>query len=150
MRSYLDYQKSVVDSQNMDRSVFDGEKNVNKFCKHLYDSGYVAPQNNYRVIQDSDPVKAGAMTKARERYEREIKAMAVMHNEHLQQHEARVESDDKDAAREKYFVDQMKVELKKDLDDQMKFNEARRYEDWKATMKVSPEAARGVIIDQKE
>lgn len=34
--------------------------------------------------------------------------MANMQNEHLQQHTQRVESDDKDAAREAYFSHQMK------------------------------------------
>ena len=88
----------------------------------MYDSSYVSPQNNFRVVQDNNPVKEAVISKARERYEKEVKAMADMQTGHLQQHQYRVECDDRDVAREKYFMDLIKKELKKDLDGQIKAN----------------------------
>lgn len=57
--SYLEYQKSTGENN---KSAFDQSPNANKFCKHLYDSGYVKPQNNYRVVQDNNPVKSAVIT----------------------------------------------------------------------------------------
>lgn len=44
-------------------------KNSNKAVKHLYDSSYMKPNENYRVVQDDNPVKAAIMDQALKRHE---------------------------------------------------------------------------------
>ena len=58
-------------------------KSQNKVVKHLYDSEYVKPTENFRVVQDSNPVKAAIMNQALHRYEQDIQKNSKMHSDYV-------------------------------------------------------------------
>lgn len=67
-----------------------------KTVKQLYDSAYIKPIDNPRVLQDSHPVRSAAFADALARYERSVKKEQRLRDEHMGQHRGRI-ADDADA-----------------------------------------------------
>ena len=64
--------------------------------KHLFDSSYVRPQDNYRVVQDNNPVKAAAISEAQKRYEAELAFKAEIHARNMANHSKKIAKDTAD------------------------------------------------------
>ena len=75
-------------------------KAQNKVVKHLYDSSYMRPNENYRVVQDTNPVKAAIMDQAQKRHELQMTENTNLHNHNLSLHFGRVDADNADFQRE--------------------------------------------------
>ena len=61
--------------------------------KHLFDSDHVRPEDNFRVLQDDNPLKAGAFKDALSRYENDLKKKNDGHDKYMQLHNMLVERD---------------------------------------------------------
>ena len=77
-------------------------KGQNKVVKHLFDSSYLKPNENYRVVQDTNPVKAAIMDQALKRHEQEMESNTKQHNDNLHHHYHKVNSDYNDFERERH------------------------------------------------
>lgn len=86
MKSGLDPSEASPESQAKDAY----NKQVNKVVKHLFDSSYVRPQDNYRVVQDNNPVKAAAISEAQKRYEAELAFKAEIHARNMAIHSKKI------------------------------------------------------------
>lgn len=75
-------------------------RNMNRVVKHLFDSSYVRPQDNFRVVQDSNPVKAAVMNGAQQRYEQELEWKRRIHSNNMALHRSRIAEDTKQFERE--------------------------------------------------
>lgn len=58
--------------------------------KHLYDSSYVKPQHNYRVVQDGDPAKRAVLQGALSRFEKELANKNKMYSDYMTAHNNKV------------------------------------------------------------
>lgn len=74
--------------------------------KHLFDSDYVRPEDNYRVLQDTNPLKAAAFKDALSRYEQDLKRKNDGHDAYMKYHNSIVERDANEKQRE---IDQKKI-----------------------------------------
>lgn len=72
--------------------------------KNLYDSAYIKPEDNFRVIQDNNPVKSATINEALLRYEQDIKLKNQLHHIHLAQLGAKVQHDEEEAQRERQMA----------------------------------------------
>ena len=52
--------------------------------KHLFDSDYVRPEDNFRVLQDDNPLKAAAFKDALSRYENDLKRKNDGYDKYMQ------------------------------------------------------------------
>lgn len=59
------------------------------------------PEDNHRVIQDTNPVKSATINEALSRFENDLRAKNDLHHIHLAQHGAKVEDDANEAERER-------------------------------------------------
>ena len=82
----------------------------NRNLKHLFDSCYVKPKDNFRVVQDDNAVKASVMMQAQERFEKQLENNNRIHNENLQNHHDSVMKDEFD------FEMERAIKLKKQQD----------------------------------
>lgn len=62
--------------------------------KQLFDSEYVKPQDNFRVMQDSNPLKSAALKEALKRYEENLQKENKHEGSHLKDHKHKVEYDE--------------------------------------------------------
>ena len=69
--------------------------------KQLFDSEYVKPEENFRVIQDSNPTKSAALKEALNRYEESLKKESKILGYHLKDHKKKIEQDESEIHREK-------------------------------------------------
>ena len=58
--------------------------------KQLFDSEYVKPEDNFRVIQDSNPTKSAALKQALTRYEESLKKESKTAGHLLKDHEKKI------------------------------------------------------------
>lgn len=82
--------------------------------KQLFDSDYVKPQDNTRVMQDSHPIKSAALKEALKRYEDNLKKESGHEGVHLNDHKYKIEFDQ----------NQINQEKETKINKQKKFNEA--------------------------
>lgn len=68
--------------------------------KELFDSDYVRPTENYRVFQDSNPLKNAAHKEALERFEGKLKRENKLATHHLSDHNRRINFDNNEKERE--------------------------------------------------
>ena len=61
--------------------------------KALFDSAYVKPEHNYRVIQDSNPVKKAALNLALNRYEKDLAVKNQLHERAMTHHKDKIAKD---------------------------------------------------------
>jgi hypothetical protein len=87
--------------------------------KHLYDSEYVKPEDNRRVVQDSNPVKAAILDDARNRFEKTLDLKSALNTKFNFYHSEKINKDQDDINREKTHSSNMKVQFKKNLEDQI-------------------------------
>jgi hypothetical protein len=71
-------------------------KGQNKAVKHIFDSSYLKPNENYRVVQDTNPVKAAILDQAQRRHDREMVDNSNLHSHNLHLHFSRVDADNAD------------------------------------------------------
>ena len=69
--------------------------------KHLYESEYVKPEDNRRVVQDCNPVKAAILDDARNRFEKTLDKKSALNNNFNFFHLQRINKDEDDIIREK-------------------------------------------------
>ena len=71
--SQLGWTHDKISQQYSENSVKDAYyKGQNKVVKHLFDSSYLKPSENYRVVQDDNPVKAAILDQALKRHEQQM------------------------------------------------------------------------------
>jgi len=85
LQSYMEYKnkanpkrqaQSMSDNQSVQsyaKSLVDSNRRTTKGIKQLFDSAYVKPEDNERVIQDTHPFKSAAIKEALTRYETNLK-----------------------------------------------------------------------------
>lgn len=61
--------------------------------KALFDSAYVKPEHNYRVIQDTNPVKKAALNMALNRYEKDLAVKNQLHERSMTHHKDKIAKD---------------------------------------------------------
>lgn len=61
--------------------------------KHLYDSEYVKPEDNKRVVQDSNPVKKATLDEARTRFEQTLDLKNVLNTKFNFYHNDKINKD---------------------------------------------------------
>jgi hypothetical protein len=64
-----------------------------KMVKALFDSAYVKPEHNFRVIQDSNPVKKAALNAALSRYEQDLAVKNHLHERSMAHHKEKIAKD---------------------------------------------------------
>jgi hypothetical protein len=68
--------------------------NKSRAVKQLFDSEYVKPQDNFRVKQDTDPIKSAALKEALKRYEDNLKMENTSAGHHMKDHQHKIEFDE--------------------------------------------------------
>ena len=89
---------------SLPRSQFGGDVSIpsrTRAVKNLFDSEYIRPEENHRVIQDQDPKKIAAFKEGLARYEQNLKSKNETDEKYLRLHNDRVEHDDGIKQREK-------------------------------------------------
>ena len=145
LQSYLDYSKDRSGksisghspAKSLDaRSVGSFYKSVNaksinstqrRAVKELFDSEYVKPEDNYRVFQDSNPLKQAAMKEALSRYETSLKKDSQTLGAHLKDHQKKIEFDDSERNNEKEIKLRKQQQFKKTIEDQMLQNVSKKF-----------------------
>lgn len=90
--------------------------------KELFDSDYVKPTDNYRVFQDSNPLKSAAHKEALDRYESKLKRESKLANHHLSDHQRRINFDVNEKEREvEEKVNKQKL-FNEQIQEQMRLN----------------------------
>ena len=69
--------------------------------KQLFDSEYVKPQDNFRVMQDNNPLKSAALKEALKRYENTLQRENKHEGSHLKDHKQKVDFDENQLNQEK-------------------------------------------------
>ena len=64
--------------------------NRSRAVKQLFDSEYVKPEDNFRVYQDTNPVKSAAMKNALQRYEDSLKNENKQLGNHMKEHRNKI------------------------------------------------------------
>ena len=64
-----------------------------RVIKHIFDSDYVKPDENYRVYQESHPKRSAVLKDALDRYEAQLQSDQECHNDNMNNHRMRVEYD---------------------------------------------------------
>lgn len=90
--------------------------------KNLFDSAYVKPEDNYRVIQDKNPVKSATINGALTRYENDLKLKNDLHHIHLAQHGAKIEHDQSEVERERDMRRNKQKVFREQIEEQMTIN----------------------------
>ena len=137
LKSFLNYQKVVKQRQKShlaythDKiSNIYSEDNVpeaylksqNRTVKHLYDSSYVKPQENFRVVQDTNPVKAAILVQAEERHSNELKNNSQIHSKNLTEHQSKVQFDSEQFQREREAKKAKQRDFFTNIENQVKEN----------------------------
>ena len=138
LKSYLNYHggkksryKNVTYSltgsrQKMDRLDRNGNgvQSVSKqrFVKQLFDSSYVKPQDNYRVVQDTNPVKRAVLNDALTRFEKDLQLKNKQHTINLNLHQKQLKSDQDEIEAENINLQNKRKRFKQQIDEQIKMN----------------------------
>ena len=69
--------------------------------KALFDSSYVKPEHNYRVVQDHNPVKQATLNLARERFEKDLAVKNQLQDAAMDYHFTKIESDQRQCEQER-------------------------------------------------
>ena len=75
-------------------------QNRARAVKELFDSDYVRPADNFRVFQDSNPLKVAAHKEALSRFETMLKKESQLAGHHLTDHQRRINFDQNEKDRE--------------------------------------------------
>ena len=81
---------SVVSMNVTTNSLLNYGSNRSRAVKQLFDSEYVKPEDNFRVYQDTNPVKSAAMKNALQRYEDSLKNENKQLGNHMQEHRNKI------------------------------------------------------------
>lgn len=104
LQSYLQYKNStrprgqtMIDAQSF-QSQANGANLLtstikSKAVKQLFESEYVRPEENFRVIQDSDPYKSAAIKEALKRYEENLKKETQESGQFMDELRQKIEKD---------------------------------------------------------
>lgn len=68
-------------------------KSMRKPMKELNDSDYMKPQDNFRVFQDTHPLRNATYNQALRRYEDDLKKQSLDSSFYLNEHRKRVQHD---------------------------------------------------------
>jgi hypothetical protein len=90
--------------------------------KQLFDSEYVKPQDNYRVMQDNNPLKSAALKEALRRYEESLKKENNFEGVHLKDHHNKIEFDENQLNLEKETKLSKQAKFKKEIEEQIELN----------------------------
>jgi hypothetical protein len=69
--------------------------------KALFDSSYVKPEHNYRVVQDHNPVKQATLHLARERFEKDLAVKNQLQDAVMDYHFNKIETDKRQCEQER-------------------------------------------------
>lgn len=94
--------------------------------KELFDSDYVKPTDNFRVFQDSNPMKSAAHKEALDRYESKLKRESKLANHHLSDHQRRINFDVNEKEREAEEKLNKQKLFSGQIQEQMRLNEELR------------------------
>jgi len=75
-------------------------QNRARAVKELFDSDYVKPAENFRVFQDSNPLKNAAHKEALDRFESKLRKESKLAGHHLSDHQRRINFDVNEKERE--------------------------------------------------
>ena len=90
--------------------------------KSLFDSCYVKPEQNSKVMQDNHPLKQKALKEALSRYETQVESQKQANNEIVKKHFERIELDQK-VWRQQQDTKKAKADLfKRQLKEQIEHN----------------------------
>lgn len=67
-----------------------------KQVKKIFDSDYVKPDENFRVLQDTNPLKNAVMKQALQRHERTLKYEQELYDKHIEEHKNKIIQDEKE------------------------------------------------------
>ena len=81
---------SVVSMNVTTNSLLNYGSNRSRAVKQLFDSEYVKPEDNFRVYQDTNPIKSAAMKNALQRYEDSLKNENKQLGNHMQEHRNKI------------------------------------------------------------
>ena len=81
---------SVVSMNVTTNSLLNYGSNRSRAVKQLFDSEYVKPEDNFRVYQDTNPVKSAAMKNALQRYEDSLKNENKQLGNHMKEHRNKI------------------------------------------------------------
>ncbi len=90
--------------------------------KQLFDSEYVKPEDNFRVIQDHNPLKSAALKEALNRYEENLKKESKQLGYHLKDHHSKIEKDEAEISREKEEKTNKQKQFKQQIEEQILLN----------------------------
>ena len=72
-----------------------------RIIKHIFDSDYVKPDENYRVFQENHPKRFAVLKDTLDRDEAELHSDQKCHNNNMNNHRMRVEYDQNEIERER-------------------------------------------------
>ena len=90
--------------------------------KALFDSSYVKPEHNYRVVQDHNPVKQATLHLARERFEKDLAVKNQLQDAVMDYHFNKIESDRRQCEQERHAKKQKQQRFKQTLEEQIDGN----------------------------
>lgn len=90
--------------------------------KALFDSSYVKPEHNYRVVQDHNPVKQATLHLARERFEKDLAVKNQLQNAVMDYHFSKIENDKHQCEQERNAKKQKQLRFKQTLEEQIESN----------------------------
>lgn len=93
-----------------------------RVIKHIFDSDYVKPDENYRVYQESHPKRSAVLKDALDRYEAELQSDQKCHDNNLYNHRMRIEHDQNEILRERELKIYQQNQFKNDMRQQMAAN----------------------------
>ena len=102
-----DADKSTLSPDSQD--FFEGRSTKSTLCgvsrsraiKHIFDSEYVKPDENYRVFKESHPKRSAVLKDALDRYEAQLQNDKEAHENNMYIHRMRIEHDENELQREK-------------------------------------------------
>ena len=65
-----------------------------RVIKHIFDSDYVKPEENYRVYQETHPKRSAVLKDALDRYEAQLQNDQDLHDNNMYLHRMRIEHDE--------------------------------------------------------
>jgi len=82
--------------QTEDRSTKSTLCNVSKskIIKHIFDSDYVKPEENYRVYKETHPKRSAVLKDALDRFEAQLQNDQDTHENNMYLHKMRIEHDE--------------------------------------------------------
>jgi hypothetical protein len=85
--------------------------------KALFDSSYVKPEHNYRVVQDHNPVKQATLHLARERFEKDLAVKNQLQDAVMDYHFNKIETDKRQCEQERHAKKQKQLRFKATMEE---------------------------------